>query len=103
MLKIEDLWRSGRAFYEFIEVNGAPTLEIKIYTATKRFKAWRVTLPTTESDMDLVDQQITKLIEAIHFEDQRRAEQQRRELLKAMTPEQIKLLNLDPKEHRYEG
>lgn len=103
MLKVEDLRRGGRAFYEFVERQGQPSVEIKIYTSKSEFKTFTVMLPTTESDFDRIDRQITKLIDAIRFEEQRRADQDREALLKSLTPEQLKLLDLTKKEYRYEG
>lgn len=100
LIQIEGLYAQGQAYYEFVERRGQPAVKIKLHNGNG-FKEFELPLPTTEANFDNIDRRITKLIEAVEFENQRRLQRQRLALIKDLTPEQRHLLNV--KEQGYEG
>lgn len=102
LVKIDELRQRGRAYYEFTSsYSGQPQLDIKLYTSVGRFKQFKLALPTTEANFDNISIRITKLIDAIEFEEQIRQNRERHKLIQSLTPEQRALLNI--KEQRNES
>lgn len=95
LVEVEQAYQQGRAYYEFVQRNGQPVLEVKLYVIQGKPQQFRIPLPTTEADLDQVSRQITKLLEAIGIAAERARDAERRRILNSLSPEQQALLNLN--------
>lgn len=103
LVEVEEAYQKGRAYYEFVQRNRQPVLEVKLYVIQGKPRLFRVPLPTTEADLDQVSRQITKLLEAIGIAAEREQAAERRRLLNSLSPEQQALLNLNQGTLKHEG